>query len=112
MLAYHSETREEAEMQIDKYEKEREEVRLAKEKKEEEHIQILEEATNDSPPFAKIIEVKQDSPADKGGIQVGDLILLYGPCNYLNHADLSYLIEVTKVHLNKNLKVIVNRKGI
>ncbi len=68
MIYYHAETREEADLQIEKYEAEREKERLAREIKQETYEVMIEESTTDSPPFAKIIEVKQESPADQGGM--------------------------------------------
>lgn len=112
MINWHNDTKEDAEQKIKEYEAKKALDRKQKAEKEAIQKKAIEEAASDSPPFAKIIEVRKGSPADKGGLKVGDLIMMYGPVNYLNHHDLNSMIEVTRNNINLPLKIKVKRKGV
>ena len=109
LYKYHENTKELADLEI----KRLDDIRDKKEKIEEEKTKKLREYGDlDFQPFCKITEVKKESPADKGGILVGDIITNYGEANYLNHNDLKYLIEITRNHMHQDLKISVLREGI
>ena len=119
---FHQETKDDAEVKIKAYEEEaqrlKEELQRRKEEEERDHQMMLEAVEDDEsteanfPPFARIKEVKIGSPADKGGVKVGDLLTRYGKINYLNHNELKGLIEETRNNIGSEIKVLVNRSGV
>lgn len=110
MINWHSLTKEEAEQKIQEFEASRAAEIEENQVTEEAHKMAIETAASNSTAFAKITEVKKDSPADKGGLKVGDEIIEYGACNYLNHNDLKHMVEITRDHINQPLRVYIRRK--
>lgn len=124
MLSYHEENRENAQIKIKKYEQEKAKERQSKQTvesmveeppKKETNAKVDLSKISDQgklEPFARITEVKIDSPAHKGGLLLGDLMLKYGKASILNHNELKYVIEITKENIGKKINILVNRKGI
>lgn len=119
LYAFHQNTKEEAEQKM----KEIEEKKSLE--KEEEEIGMIEEVNSGGgkmemeeiegkkyEPFCKITEVKINSPADKGGLRPGDLIVVYGKVNFWNHGELKKMIEETKNNVGEEIPITVLRKGL
>lgn len=61
-------------------------------------------------PFAKINSVSATSPADEGGLKVGDYIKRFGDVNALNHEKLKKLSALVSTSEGKSIVVLVSRK--
>ena len=116
MFSYHASNKVTAEKDIEEFEKDYETRKAAEtEKKEPE----MDEETFESgqhkkvilEPFAKISEVQKGSPADECGFQIGDLLMIYGTLNYLNHNQLKSISEVTKNNIDQKFQAVVKRDG-
>ena len=111
MINWHAETKDQAEKEIEEFEAKHAKLSEEGQEQKDKHQMVIDNAIEDLTPFAKITEVKFNSPACKAGIQVGDLVMQYGACNYLNHNDLNYLIDITKEYVNKPIGMYVRRYG-
>lgn len=59
-----------------------------------------------------VTEVLPGSPADKSGIQVGDVITKFGSCSITNPKDLQLAVEQTKFGSNYNIRIMRNQELI
>ena len=105
MYSYHHDNKDTAEQQIAEYEKN---LETKPKKMEIEETQELHQTVH-MPPFCKIVEVQKESPAFHAGLEVGDLVISYGPVNYINHNELKHIVEVTRKMIDDFIHVVVLR---
>jgi len=111
LIERHESKKEEVQSEIERIERDH----LEKQKNQIDEKKPSEQEENQTkthlPPFAKIIEVKENSPAHDAGLEVGDEIVQYGAANSINHSKLSLLLEITRDSVGSSISVLVKRGG-